>query len=80
MKENEHQLDKDAKLCRRWAFGLTALFIVAFPGIMFITGYNYSLEFFKGWTYLSFSWLIIAGLYIAFRPVVEYMKGEDGQP
>ncbi|SDO36834.1 hypothetical protein [Halobacillus aidingensis] len=80
MEVNKHQLSKDAKLCKRWAFGLTALLIIAFPGIMFLTGYSYSLEFFKGWTYLSFCWLIIAGLYIAFRPVVEYMQGKDGQP
>ncbi|WP_226584296.1 hypothetical protein [Halobacillus litoralis] len=79
MEENEHQLNKDAKLCTRWALGLTVLFIVIFPGVMFLTGYNYSLSFFKGWTYLSFGWLIIAGLFIASRPIVEFVKGENNE-
>ncbi len=68
------QLDKDAKLCVRWAIGLTAVFIIIFPGIMFITGYEYSLSFFKGWTYVSLGWLIIAGLFIAIRPIVEMIN------
>ncbi|ARI78707.1 hypothetical protein [Halobacillus mangrovi] len=79
MNKNEQQLNRDAKICTRWAFGLTLIFIVIFPGVMFITGYNYSLSFFKGWTYLSFGWLIIAGFFIAFRPVVEFMKGSNDQ-
>ncbi|UOQ48526.1 hypothetical protein MUN88_21265 [Gracilibacillus caseinilyticus] len=70
--DNNNQLLKDAKLCTRWAFSLTFVFIILFPGIMFITGYEYSLAFFKGWTYLAFTWLIIAGLYTAIRPWVEY--------
>ncbi|WP_163538587.1 hypothetical protein [Gracilibacillus sp. YIM 98692] len=69
--EDNKQLVKDAKMCTRWAFGLTFVFIILFPGIMFVTGYNYSLSFFKGWSYLAFTWLIIAGLYIAIRPWVE---------
>ncbi len=70
----EKQLNRDAKLCSRWALGLTFILIIVFPGVMFITGYTYSLEFFKGWTYLSFGWLIIAGLFITFRPIVEFIK------
>lgn len=68
----DNQLLKDAKMCTRWALGLTFILILAFPGIMFLTGYSYSLQFFKGWTYLAFGWLIIAGLYISIRPWVEY--------
>lgn len=71
------QLDKDAKLCVRWAIGLTTLFIIIFPGIMFITGYQYSLTFFKGWTYVSLGWLIIAGLFIAVRPIIEMVNGGE---
>lgn len=74
MSENERQLSKDAVICTRWALSLTAVFIVIFPGIMFLTGYQYSLEFFKGWTYLSFGWLIIAGLMITLRPVIELVR------
>ncbi|WP_163528514.1 hypothetical protein [Halobacillus ihumii] len=70
----EQQLNKDAKLCTRWAFGLTLLFIFIFPGIMFLTGYHYSLQFFTGWSYLAFGWLIIAGLYITIRPLVEFYR------
>ncbi|MBU8906647.1 hypothetical protein [Desertibacillus haloalkaliphilus] len=69
MKDN--QLQRDIKMCTRWAFGLTFFLIILFPGIMFVTGYNYSLQFFTGWTYLAFTWLIVAGLYIAIRPWVE---------
>ncbi|PTL38540.1 hypothetical protein [Alkalicoccus saliphilus] len=68
----ENQLSKDAKTCTRWAFGLTFVFILLFPGIMFLTGYTYSLAFFTGWTYLAFTWLVVAGLYTAIRPWVEY--------
>ncbi|MFV2047960.1 hypothetical protein ACEWK1_11350 [Metabacillus sp. YM-086] len=67
----DKQLMKDAKMCTRWALGLTFILIFAFPGTMFLTGYNYTLQFFKGWTYLAFGWLIIAGLYISIRPWVE---------
>lgn len=74
-KMEKEQLNKDAKMCMRWAFGLTAVFIIIWPGIMFITGYEYSLAFFKGWTLLAFIWLVIGGLYIAIRPIVEYFKG-----
>jgi polyferredoxin len=70
----EQQLNKEAKLCTRWSIWLTILFIFIFPGIMFLTGYTYSLQFFKGWTFLAFSWLVIAGLYITIRPLVEYYK------
>jgi hypothetical protein len=70
----EQQLNRDAKLCTRWALGLTIVLIFVWPGIMFITGYNYSLQFFKGWTYLAFTWLIIAGLFISIRPLVEFYK------
>ncbi|WP_100397841.1 hypothetical protein [Bacillus sp. FJAT-44742] len=72
--EEDKQLIRDAKMCTRWVFGLTFVLIILFPGIMFITGYNYSLQFFKWWTYLAFGWLVIAGLYIAIRPWVEYFK------
>lgn len=70
----DKQLIKDAKLCTRWALGLTFVFIFVFPGIMFLTGYNYSLQFFKGWTYLAYSWLVTAGLFISIRPWIEYFK------
>jgi hypothetical protein len=70
----EKQLNKDAKLCTRWAFGLTLLFIFIFPGIMFLTEYQYSLQFFKGWTYLAFGWLIVAGIFITVRPWIEYYQ------
>ncbi|WP_368505279.1 hypothetical protein AB3N04_06455 [Alkalihalophilus sp. As8PL] len=69
---DDKQLIKDAKLCTRWALGLTFVFIFAFPGIMFLTGYNYTLQFFQGWTYLAFAWLVIAGVYTIIRPWVEY--------
>lgn len=69
---NDKQLIKDAKLCTRWALALTFILIFAFPGVMFVTGYNYSLQFFKGWTYLAFIWLVTAGIYTAARPWVEY--------
>ncbi|PYZ93319.1 hypothetical protein CR194_08990 [Salipaludibacillus keqinensis] len=68
----DKQLKKDTKSVTRWAIGLTFVLIFAFPGVMFITGYTYSLAFFTGWTYLAFSWLVIGGLYIAVRPWVEY--------
>lgn len=70
----DQQLNRDAKLCTRWALGLTAVFIFLWPGVMFLTGYEYSLAFFKGWTYLSFAWLIIAGAIITIRPIVELYK------
>ncbi|WP_347551477.1 hypothetical protein ABFG93_06020 [Pseudalkalibacillus hwajinpoensis] len=73
----EEQLNKDAKVCTRWALGLTAVFIIIFPGIMFVTGYDYSLAFFKGWTYVSFGWLIVAGFYIACRPIVEFFQQRE---
>ncbi|MCK0471795.1 hypothetical protein [Halalkalibacter sp. APA_J-10(15)] len=67
----DKQLLKDAKMCTRWALGLTFVLIFVFPGVMFLTGYNYTLAFFTGWTYLAYGWLIIAGLYITIRPWVE---------
>ncbi|KAB8128307.1 hypothetical protein F9U64_16565 [Gracilibacillus oryzae] len=69
---DNQKLLRDAKLCTRWALGLTFVLIILFPGIMFLTGYTYSLSFFKGWTMLAVVWLIIAGLYTAIRPLVEY--------
>ncbi len=68
------ELKRDAKICTRWALGLTAILIFAWPGTMFLTGYHYSLQFFKVWTYLAFGWLIIAGLFISIRPLVEFYK------
>ncbi|MDP4549538.1 hypothetical protein Q9251_01430 [Alkalihalobacillus macyae] len=73
----EEQLSNDAKVCIRWALGLTLVFIIIFPGIMFATGYDYSLSFFKGWTYVSFGWLIVAGLFIAIRPIVEFYNQKE---
>ena len=70
----KEQLSKDAKVCIRWAVSLTLLLIFIFPGIMFATGYDYSLSFFKGWTYVSFGWLIVAGLFITVRPIVDYFQ------
>ncbi|ANF47262.1 MULTISPECIES: hypothetical protein [Priestia] len=70
----QQQLNKDAKLCTRWALGLTFLFVLLFPGVMFLTGYQYTLSFFKGWTYLAFGWLIIAGICIIVGPVVEFVR------
>lgn len=71
----DQQLNRDAKLCTRWAIGLTIVFIFIWPGVMFLTGYHYSLTFFKGWTYLAFGWLIVAGVFITIRPLVEFYKG-----
>ncbi|MFC4401930.1 hypothetical protein [Gracilibacillus xinjiangensis] len=68
----DSKLIRDAKLCTRWALGLTFILIILFPSIMFITGYTYSLTFFKGWTLLAVVWLIVAGLYTTIRPLVEY--------
>ncbi|MGE1112359.1 hypothetical protein ACQJ0K_11445 [Priestia megaterium] len=70
----EQQLNKDPKLCTRWALGLTFLFVLLFPGVMFLTGYQYTLSFFKGWTYFAFGWLIIAGICIIVGPVVEFVR------
>ncbi|TWI59770.1 hypothetical protein IQ10_00191 [Halalkalibacter nanhaiisediminis] len=71
---DEKQLMKDTKLCTRWAIGLSLVLVVIWPGIMFSTGYVYSLQFFKGWFYLSFSWLVIAALFITTRPLIEFFK------
>ncbi|SES12216.1 hypothetical protein SAMN04487944_11916 [Gracilibacillus ureilyticus] len=73
------KLIRDAKLCTRWALGLTFFLIILFPGVMFLTGYSYSLAFFKGWTSLAIVWLVAAGLYTAIRPLVEfYMEKKAG--
>ncbi|MBM7703501.1 hypothetical protein [Metabacillus iocasae] len=74
--EPQQQLNKDAIMCTRWALGLTLVFIILWPGIMFLTGYQYSLSFFTGWTYVAFGWLVIAGVVITIRPIVEMLKSE----
>ncbi|HZG71635.1 MAG TPA: hypothetical protein VEY51_08855 [Chondromyces sp.] len=70
----DRQLSRDVKLCTRWALGLTIALIVVWPGTMFLTGYDYSLQFFKGWTYLALGWLIVAGLFIIVRPLIDFYK------
>lgn len=73
---DEKQLIRDTKICTRWALGLTAVLIIIWPGIMFATGYVYSLSFFKGWYYLSLAWLIIAGIFITTKPLLELLRPE----
>lgn len=70
-------INKDAKLCIQWAIGLTVILIIVWPGIMFITGYQYSLSFFKGWTVLAFVWLMVAGIFITIRPLMELFKKDQ---
>lgn len=74
---DEKQLLKDAKTCKRWALSLTFLLIILWPGVMFITGYEYSLAFFKGWTALAFGWLIVAGVFITTLPIIEAKKAKN---
>ncbi|MGG1480887.1 hypothetical protein ABE402_08190 [Bacillus smithii] len=52
-------------------------FDICVPGIMFITGYQYSLSFFKGWTVLAFVWLMVAGIFITIRPLMELFKKDQ---
>lgn len=73
---NEDKLIKDAKRCTRWALSLTVVLIILWPGIMFATGYEYSLTFFKGWAALAFIWLAAAGVFITALPIVEARKKE----
>lgn len=71
---NEQQLAKDIKLCTRWAISLSLVLVVIWPGIMFTTGYVYSLQFFKGWVLLSFLWLVVAGVFITIRPIIDWYQ------
>jgi polyferredoxin len=73
----KQQINKEAKLCIQWAIGLTVILIFVFPGIMFITGYQYSLQFFKGWTLLAYVWLMVAGFFITVRPLIELFKKDQ---
>lgn len=73
---DEKQLLKDAKTCTRWALSLTVVLIILWPGVMFLTGYEYSLTFFKGWAALAFTWLIVAGTFITALPIVEARKAK----
>ncbi|MBT2649151.1 hypothetical protein J7E52_20985 [Bacillus sp. ISL-34] len=70
----DQQLIKETKLYTRWALGLSLALIVIWPGIMFLTGYVYSLNFFKGWVCLAFVWLAVAALFITIRPMIELYK------
>jgi uncharacterized membrane protein YhdT len=71
---NDLELKKQTKLYTRWAFGLSLVLVVIWPGIMFSTGYIYSLSFFKGWVSLAFGWLVFAALFITIRPLIELYK------
>lgn len=71
---DEKQLMKDARTCKRWALSLTVVLIILWPGVMFATGYEYSLAFFKAWTTLAFVWLIAAGIFITILPILEANK------
>lgn len=71
---NEKDLIKDTKLYTRWALGLSLVLVVIWPGIMFSTGYVYSLQFFECWVFLALGWLIIAALFITIRPLIELFK------
>jgi uncharacterized membrane protein YhdT len=70
----DQQLIKDTKLYARWASCLSLVLIVIWPGIMFLTGYVYSLQFFKGWVVLAFGWMVLAALFITIRPLIELYK------
>ncbi|MDN4071873.1 hypothetical protein [Fictibacillus terranigra] len=70
----EDQLIRDTKLYTRWAIGLSLVLIAILPGIMFLTGYVYSVTFFKGWVCLAFVWLTIGALFITIRPMIELYK------
>jgi hypothetical protein len=48
--------------------------IVIWPGIMFGTGYIYSLPFFKAWVFLAFGWMICAAFFITIRPLIELYR------
>jgi ABC-type Fe3+ transport system permease subunit len=71
---NNQELIKETKLYTRWAMGLSLVLVVIWPGIMFATGYVYSLKFFEGWLLLAFVWLILAALFITIRPLFELYK------
>ncbi|MDN3014632.1 hypothetical protein PH210_00255 [Paenibacillus sp. BSR1-1] len=71
---NDLELKKQTKLYTRWALGLSLVLVVIWPGIMFSTGYIYSLTFFTGWVYLAFGWLVFAALFITIRPFIELYK------
>ena len=71
---NDKDLIKDTKLYTRWAISLSFVLIVLWPGIMFTTGYVYSLQFFRGWVIVAFVWLVFAALFITIRPLVELFK------
>lgn len=76
---NDKQLLRDVKLCTRWALGLSLVLVVIWPGIMFTTGYVYSLEFFKGWVFLSFIWLVVGGAFIIIRPIFDWYQDKKEQ-
>lgn len=71
---NDKDFMRDTKIYTRWAIALSLLLIIIWPGIMFSTGYVYSLQFFKGWVFLAFAWLIAAALFITIRPLIELYK------
>ncbi|MGA9174368.1 MAG: hypothetical protein WBZ33_10400 [Thermoactinomyces sp.] len=70
----EQRLERDTKWYTRWAIGLSLMLIVIWPGIMFSTGYVYSLPFFKTWVVLAFGWMICAALFITIRPLTELYR------
>lgn len=72
--QDDQQLVKDTKFYTKWAFFLSLILVVIWPGIMFLTGYVYSLLFFMSWIILAFGWMILAALFITIRPLIELYK------
>jgi hypothetical protein len=70
----DQRLANETRLYTRLATGLTLVLIVIWPGIMFATGFVYSLTYFKAWVVLAFGWMLTAAVFITIRPLIELYR------
>jgi hypothetical protein len=67
----DQKLVQETRFYTRWAILLSLILVVIWPGVMFLSGYVFSLFFFKGWVILAFGWMVCAALFITVRPLIE---------
>jgi hypothetical protein len=67
----DQKLVQETRFYTRWAILLSLVLVVIWPGVMFLSGYVFSLSFFKGWVIFAFGWLVCAALFITVRPLIE---------
>lgn len=74
MREEQHKLQRAAKIARTLTVILTLAFIILWPMPMFGSGYVFSKKFFTGWVVVGILWLFCSAVCVGLYPLWEGRK------